>query len=116
MLSASTMFFYEIHEGDEELGTAVLLVHEQRFEPAEFFALVKKARALVKDSFEEDSLAQAVANELERSSGFVHVTDERLLASVQVDESEEQTFVLQSDGATRALFLGRDGEGDERPN
>ena len=41
------MFFYEIHEGDEEIGTAVLLGHEQRIEPTEFFELVKRARALV---------------------------------------------------------------------
>jgi len=107
------MFFYEIHESDEELGTAVLLAHEEQLEPAEFFALVKKARRLVKDSFEEDSLAEAVANELERSSGFVHITDERLLASVQVDESDEETFLLQADGMTRAVFLSRDGEGDD---
>src|SRR5207249_2243777 len=30
------MFYYEIHDGDEDLGTAVLLAHEQHFEPAEF--------------------------------------------------------------------------------
>src|SRR2546430_2752264 len=42
------MFFYEIHEGDEELGTAVLLAHERDLEPLEFFALVKKARTVVR--------------------------------------------------------------------
>ena len=43
------MFFYEIHEGDEEVGTAVLLGHEQEFDPVDFFALVKKVRLLVKN-------------------------------------------------------------------
>ncbi len=108
------MFFYEIHEGDDELGTAVLLAHEQEFEPAEFFALVKKARTLIKDSYEEDSLAEAVANELQRSSGFIHVTDDRLVASVQVDESDAETFLLKADGTTRTVYVARDA--DERPN
>jgi hypothetical protein len=109
------MFFYEIHEGDE-FGTAVLVVHDREFDAVEFFALVKRARTLVKDSFEEDSLAEAIANELERSSGFVHITDDRLLASVQVDESDEQTFLVQADHAARTVFVSRDGEGDERRN
>ena len=43
------MFFYEIHEPDDDLGVAVLLGHEDRFEPIEFFNLVKKARLLLKD-------------------------------------------------------------------
>src|SRR5207248_2551255 len=69
------VFFYEIHEGDEDLGAAVLVAHEERFEPLEFFALVKKARALLVGSYEEDSLAEAIANELARANGFIHVTD-----------------------------------------
>ena len=104
------MFFYEIHEADEELGTAVLVGHERRFEPAEFFALVKKARALLKDAYEEESLAEAVANELERSSGFLHVTDERLVASVQVDERDEETFLVQQSEGARTVFLDRDDD------
>lgn len=101
------MYFYEIHEGDDELGAAVLLAHERAYSPAEFFALVKKARSLLVDSFEEDSLSEAIANELERSSGFVHVTDDKLLASVNVDESDEGTFLVTSDDATRAVHVRR---------
>ena len=86
------MYFYEIHEGDDEMATAVLLMHEQRLEPAEFFALVKKARLLVLDAYEEDSLAEAIATELERASGFLHVTDERLIASVNVDDAGFHTL------------------------
>jgi hypothetical protein len=102
------VYFYEIHEGDDELGTAVLLAHEQAFSPADFFALVKKARTLLADSFEEDTLSEAIANELERSSGFLHVTDDRLLASVNVGETEEDTFLVTSDDATRAVYVRRD--------
>ncbi len=114
------MYFYEIHEGDDEMATAVLLMHEQRLEPAEFFALVKKARLLVLDAYEEDSLAEAIATELERASGFLHVTDERLIASVNVDEREEETFLVTSEEGTRSVFVSIDDENDEaepdRPN
>jgi hypothetical protein len=104
------VFFYEIHEGDEELGAAVLLAHESRFEPLEFFTLVKKARVLLVDSFEEDSLSEAIANELARTSGFIHVTDDLLVASVNVDVSEEGTFLVTEEAGDRSVFLSRDDD------
>jgi len=106
----SEMFFYEIHEGDEELGAAVLLGHERRFEPLEFFALVKKARTLLVDSFEEESLSEAIANELARTQGFIHVTDDLLVASVNVGETEEGTFLVSEEGGDRSVFLSRDDD------
>ncbi|HEY8757143.1 MAG TPA: hypothetical protein VIN74_01470 [Candidatus Limnocylindria bacterium] len=113
MLASTPMYFYEIHEPDDDLGTAVLLSHEDRFSPEEFFRMVKKARDLVKDSFEEASLPEAIANELERSSHFVHVTDERLLASVSVGDTDQDTFLVASDDAVRTVYV----EGDEpKPN
>ena len=99
------MYFYEIHEGDDELGTAVLLAHERAFSPEDFFDLVKKARMLLRDSHEEDTLSEAIANELERSSGFLHVTDDRLLASVNVGETDQDTFLVASDDATRTVYV-----------
>ena len=106
------MHFYEIHEGDEEVGAAVLLAHDERIEPFDFFELVKKARALVLDSYEEDSLAEAIANELQRSGGFTHVTDSLLVASVNVDEKEENTYLLTEEGDTRTLFMSREENGE----
>ena len=106
------MHFYEIHEGDEDIGAAVLLAHEELMEPFEFFELVKKAKALVADSYEEDSLAEAIANELQRSAGFTHVTDNLLVASVNVDEKEENTYLLTEEGDTRTLFMSREGNGE----
>jgi hypothetical protein len=99
------MFFYEIHEGDDEVGTAVLLAHEQRFDPEDFFALVKKVRALVAESYEEESLAEAIANELQRSHGFVHVTDELLIASVNIGDDVEDTYLLTQADDTRTIFV-----------
>lgn len=105
------MFFYEIHEGDEEVGTAVLLGHEQEFDPVDFFALVKKVRLLVMESYEEDSLSEAIANELQRSHGFIHVTDDKLVASVNVDESEENTFLVTEGEDARTVFVQREENG-----
>ncbi len=102
------MYFYEIHEGDDDLGSAVLLAHEHAMSPTEFYELVKKARALLVGSFEEETLSEAIANELERSGGFLHVTDDRLLASVNVGETEEDTFLVSADDQTRGVFVRRD--------
>jgi len=115
------MFFYEIHEGDEEVGTAVLVAHEQHFSPEQFFALVKKARELVLGSFEEDTLSEAIANELQRSHGFLHVTDDLLVAAVNVDESDEDTYLVTQSDDERTIFLRREENGhrdedDEKMN
>src|SRR5438552_2698272 len=110
------MFFYEIHEGDEDLGTAVLLAHERSFEPLEFFALVKKARTLLVDSFEEDSLSEAIANELARTAGFIHVTDELLVASVNVDVTEQGTFLVTEEAGDRSVFLSSDDDIENGPS
>lgn len=104
------VFFYEIHEGDEDVGSAVLLAHERHFEPLEFFALVKKARALLVDSYEEDLLAEAIANELARTAGFIHVTDDLLVASVNVEATEEGTFLVTEEAGDRSVFLSRDDD------
>jgi hypothetical protein len=102
------VFFYEIHEGDDELGTAVLLGHEQRFEPQDFFQLVKKVRAEILESFEEDTLSEAIAAELQRRHGFVYVTDDLLVASVNVDENEQNTFLVTQGEGGRTIFVERD--------
>jgi len=102
------MFFYEIHEGDEEIGTAVLLAHEQKFDPQEFFTLVKKVRAQLLESYEEDTLSEAIANELQRSHGFVHVTDDLLVASVNVSDNEEDTFLVTDTGEARTIYVERE--------
>ncbi len=110
------MFFYEIHEGDDEVGAAVLLGHEEQLDPVDFFELVKKARTRVRDSFEEDTLSEAIANELQRSHGFIHVTDALLVASVNVDESDENTFLVTEAEDTRTIFVQREDNGHAAPD
>ena len=59
---------------------------------------------------EEDSLAEAIANELARTAGFVHVTDDLLVASVNVDVTEERTFLVSEEAGDRSVFLSRDDD------
>lgn len=101
-------YFYEIHEGDDELGTQVIVAHEKRFAPLEFLRLVKEARRKVVDTFEEDTLTEAIAVELERSHGFVYVSDDRLTAAVNVSDVEEETYLAATGDSHRSIYLSLD--------
>jgi hypothetical protein len=85
------MYFYELHEGDGDIFSDLILVHEERFEPDEFVELVRAASRRVRDSFDENTLIEAVARVLEEEQGFTPVSDDRLTASVLVSQSEEET-------------------------
>jgi len=101
------VYFYELHEGDDELFSDALLVHEQEFDEEQFLELVLEARARVLGSFEEDTLVEAVAHDLERQHGFVHIDDARLSAAVNVSEQEGETFLAEvSDEAEEQLEDG----------
>ena len=78
------MFFYELHEGDDEVYSDAIVVSESEWEPQEFFELVQRIRHDVKDSYERDTLVEAIAVVLERDYGFVFVSDESLTAAVNV--------------------------------
>ena len=45
------MFFYELHEGDDEVYSDVLVVSESEWEPQEFFDLVQRIRHDVQDGY-----------------------------------------------------------------
>jgi hypothetical protein len=85
------MYFYELHESEGDIFSDLVLVHEERFEPDEFLELVKAAARKVRDSYDEDTLIEAVARVLEDEQGFTPVLDDRLTASVLVTTSEEDT-------------------------
>ena len=101
MASAYTrrMFFYELHEGDDEVYSDVLLYSDSEWEPDEFFDLVQSIRRRIQDSFASDTLIEAIAVELERDHGFVFVSDDRLAAAVNVSTREDDNFLadLESD-------------------
>ncbi|HEX5451684.1 MAG TPA: hypothetical protein VFW86_04780 [Candidatus Limnocylindrales bacterium] len=93
------MYFYELHEGDSDLFTDALLAHETEYDEEEFLSLVLESRERVVSGFEEDSLVEAVAHDLERRHGFVYVDDARLTAAVNVSETEGGTFAAEVDVA-----------------
>ena len=71
------MFFYELHEGDDEVYSDVLVVSESEWEPEEFFELVQTIRRRIQDGYSHDTLSEAIAMELEREHGFIYVSDDR---------------------------------------
>lgn len=89
------MYFYELHEGDEEIYSDVLLVRDTEMDPEEFFDLVQSIRRRVQETYEDDTLIEAIAVELERDHGFVFVSDERLAAAVNVSVEESENFLAE---------------------
>ena len=89
------MYFYELHESEGDLFTDVLLVHDAEYDEESFLEIVLEARAAVVDSFEQDTLVEAVATELERRHGFTFVHDARLTASVDVSKDEGVTSLAE---------------------
>jgi hypothetical protein len=91
------LYFYELHESDDELFSDALLAHAEDFTENEFLDLVMEARAKVVDRFEEDTLVAAVARELERTHEFIYIDDRHLRAAVNVSAAEEDTVLAEID-------------------
>ena len=91
------MYFYELHEGDDDVFSDLLLVNDEQMEPQDFFELVQAIREKVQDTFEEDSIIEAIALELEREHGFTFVSDARLTASVHVSPNESENRLISAD-------------------
>ena len=93
------MFFYELHEGDDEVYSDVILYSDSEWEPDEFFDLVQSVRRRVQDAYTQDTLIEAIATVLEREHGFLFVSDDRLTAAVNVSPQEDDNFLaeLESD-------------------
>jgi hypothetical protein len=91
------VFFYELHEGDDEVYSDVLVVSESEWEPQEFFELVQRIRHDIQDNYEQDSLIEAIGTILERDYGFVFVSDDRLAAAVNVSKQETDNFLADLD-------------------
>jgi hypothetical protein len=102
----SSVFFYELHEGDDEVYSGVLVVSESEWEPQEFFDLVQRIRHDIRDQYEQATLIEAIAVALERDHGFVYVGDDRLVAAVNVSTQEDDNFIADLDA-------GYDDDDDE---
>jgi hypothetical protein len=115
------MHFYELHEGDDDVFADLLLAREEEMEPEEFFDVVQSIRRRVVDSFEQPTLVQAIADELERDYDFVPITDDRLTAAVNVSRDEEENFLADLDDAEDSvdylsILADLKAENDPRPN
>ena len=110
------MFFYELHEGDDDLFADLILVHADEIAPEDFYELVQAARRRVQDSFEQDTLIEAIAEELERDHGFVFISDDRLTAAVNVSTDEEENYLAEvgPDEDDDDGFEDEGGSGDYR--
>jgi hypothetical protein len=102
----ASVFFYELHEGDDEVYSDVLVVSESEWEPDEFFELVQRVRHDVQDAYEQDTLIEAIAMVLERDYGFIYVSDDRLAAAVNVSAQEGDNFLAR-------LEVDEDDEDDD---
>jgi hypothetical protein len=98
------LFFYELHEGASDLLTDAVLVSERQYPPEAFAALVTAARAAVIESFEEDTLVEAIARELERGHDFTYASDETLTASMSVGLEEGDTYLVETSTEFRSLI------------
>jgi hypothetical protein len=89
------VFFYELHEGDDEVYSDVLVVSESEWEPQEFFEIVQRVRHDVQHGYEQDTLIEAIALVLERDYGFIYVSDDRLAAVVNVSTEDADNFLAE---------------------
>ena len=121
------MYFYELHEGDEEIFSDVLLVRDSEMDPDDFFELVQSIRRRIQETYEDDTLIEAIAAELERDHGFVFISDSRIAAAVNVSPEESENFLAEvgpedesddeRDADYRAILAEFDPEGGpSRPN
>jgi hypothetical protein len=101
------MFFYELHEGDEDIFSDVLLVRDEEMDPDEFFDLVQGIRRRVQDTYEDDTLIEAIAVELERDHGFVFVSDDRITAAVNVSTEDSENFLVEVEDNGEEIEEGR---------
>ena len=102
------LFFYELHEGATDLMTDALLVSEQEHSPEAFAGLVEQARQAVVSTFEEDTVVEAIARELERSNGFTYIGDEKLTASMSVGAEADDTFLVEQSDDYRTIVAELD--------
>lgn len=106
------MHFYELHEGDDEIYGDLLLVHDELFEPDEFFEMVQAARRRVQDAYTHDTLIEAIAASLESEYGFTPIGDEQLSASVYVSPIDEENAIVPVGIFAPEPEWGEDDEGE----
>jgi hypothetical protein len=97
------LYFYELHEGATDLMTDALLLSERDHTPDQFVAMVQAARAAVLETFEEETLVEAIARELERSHGFTYIGDDKLRGSMSVGMEDEDNYLVEQSDEFRSI-------------
>ena len=105
------MYFYEIHEADDELAIGITLAHDEAFAPSEFLAMVETSRSRVIETFAEETLIEAIAADLEREHDFAAAVDARLVAAVAVASEEGETRLLAHEGT--GVHVADDGQEED---
>ena len=105
------MHFYELHEGDDDVFSDALVATDVEYDPEDFFELVQEIRRRIQDTYQDDTLVEAIAAELEREHEFVYVSDTRLAAAVNVSRDEAENYLAPVGGDARD---DDDEEEDER--
>jgi len=90
------VYFYELHEADDDLFSDVLLAHDAEYDEQEFLELVLEAREAVIERFEEPSLIEAIAARLEKQHGFVEI-ESNLRAAINVSAADGETVITPVD-------------------
>lgn len=98
-----SLHFYELHEGATDLLTDALLVSDRDHTPQQFAAMVNTARRAIIDTFEEETLVEAIARELERTHGFTYIGDEKLRASMSVGMEDADTYLVEQTDEFRSI-------------
>jgi hypothetical protein len=119
------VFFYELREGDDNIFADVLLVREEEMDADSFFDLVQSIRRRIQDNYEQDTLIEAIAEELEHDYEFIPISDDRLSASVNVSKQDDENYLADLDAEEddddpdspdyRGIFVDMPGSGT-RPN
>lgn len=107
------MYYYELHEGADDIFSDVLLAREEEMTADIFFATVQEIRRRVQDTFEQETLIEAIAEELERDYDFVFISDDRLVAAVNVSTDEQENFLADLEQRGDGEAEDEEGELDE---
>jgi hypothetical protein len=110
------VFFFELHEGDNEVYSDVLVVSESEWEPEEFFELVQSIRRRIQGAYVQDTLVEAIAIELDREHGFIYLSDDALTASVNVSTEEEGNFLAKLEVELADADDDGDDDDDDDPD
>jgi hypothetical protein len=108
LLDDRSIYFYELHEGEDEVFSDLLLAHHSEYDEREFLEMVLEARERVIERYGTDTLIEAVARDLAAHHGFLVIDDSRLTVSVHVSAEEGGTVVTD--------IVAGPARGDEEPD